>query len=228
MQSSPLQTNQEEAVAAHALHHHFADLDQQRETSTLGMWAFLITEIMFFGGLFTAYMVYRVAYPTAWNAGSQGMYFWYGTVNTVVLICSSLFIALGVHAAQMDKRKLLTLFLILALLLGVVFMVLKGFEYYGHWEEHKVPGTTFIYNGPDPRHVEMFYVLYFFMTGFHALHMLIGIVAVGIIAHMAWKGRFTPEYHNPVENVGLYWHFVDIVWIFLYPLLYLVGHHHTA
>ncbi|MFB3813196.1 MAG: cytochrome c oxidase subunit 3 family protein [Terriglobales bacterium] len=225
--ASPVNTQAAEAVTTHALQHHFASLDQQRESATLGMWIFLMTEIMFFGGMFTGYMVYRAAYPQAWRAGSVDMMFWAGTINTVVLITSSLFIALAVHAAQEGHRRTLVAFLMLAVLLGVVFLGIKGYEYHDHWVHHKFPGPGFQWEGPDARAVQMFFVLYFAMTGFHALHMLIGVVLVGIVAYFAWQGRYTPEYHNPVENSALYWHFVDVVWIFLYPLLYLVSHKHV-
>jgi cytochrome c oxidase subunit 3 len=206
------------------LQHQFADLDQQRESATLGMWVFLITEIMFFGGMFTAYMVYRVAYPAAFAAASQHMVFMAGAVNTAVLICSSLFVALAVHAAQEGHRTKIVIFLLLALLLGVAFLGIKAYEYHDHWVDHKVPGASFQFEGPDPTHAEVFFALYFVMTGFHALHMLIGVGLVGTIAFFAWQGRYSPAYHTPVENVGLYWHFVDIIWIFLFPLLYLIAH----
>ncbi len=220
------------AVAHHALHHHFATLDQQRESATLGMWTFLITEIMFFGGMFTGYLVYRVLYPSTFRAASEHMLFMAGTLNTAILIGSSLFVALAVHAAQTGHRKTLVWCLAAALFLGFVFLAIKGYEYHDHWVDHKVPGPTFEWSGPDgrplpdAREAQIFFSLYFAMTGFHALHMIIGIGLVTFVLYYAWKGHYTPEYHNPVENVGLYWHFVDIVWIFLYPLLYLIGHKH--
>jgi cytochrome c oxidase subunit 3 len=215
-----------QAVSHHALLHHFADLDQQRETATLGMWIFLITEIMFFGGMFTAYLVYRVAYPQAFIEGSRHMEFWAGTINTVVLICSSLTMALAVHASKEGHRRTMVVLLLITLLFGLGFLGIKAHEYHQHWLDHKVPGPTFQFEGPGAREVEMFFCLYFAMTGFHALHMVIGVGLVSFIAWFGWKGRYTPAYHNPVENVGLYWHFVDIVWIFLYPLLYLISKRH--
>ena len=208
------------------LRHHFADMEQQREASDFGMWVFLITEIMFFGGMFCAYMVYRYLYYPAWVAGSEAMDFWWGTINTVVLICSSLTMALAVRSAQVGQRKMLVGLLIVTMLFGCVFMGIKAIEYHGHWTEHLFPGARFHFDGPDARHVEIFFSLYWAMTGFHALHMLIGIVAVGIIAFLSWKGKYSPGYYNPVENTGLYWHFVDIVWIYLYPLLYLISRKH--
>lgn len=218
-----------EAVLTHApgLQEHFATMEQQRDASTMGMWVFLITEIMFFGGMFTAYMVYRHAYPAAWAAGSEHMDFWWGTINTVVLICSSLSMAMAVRAAQTGARKALVPLLILTMALGCAFLGIKAVEYHGHWIEHQFPGPDFRFAGPDPRHVQIFFSLYWAMTGFHALHMVIGVGLVAFIAFWGWKGRYTPEYYNPVENVGLYWHFVDIVWIYLYPLLYLISHKHV-
>ncbi len=211
----------------HSLHHHYAEINQQREAATLGMWVFLVTEVMFFGGMITGYLAYRYSYPEAFREASIHMLVIAGTLNTALLITASLFIAFAVHAAREDNRKLLVWCLVIAMFLGICFLSVKGYEYWDHWVEHKVPGPTFQWDGPDPRHAELFFVLYFFLTGFHALHMIIGVTAVGIIAWFAHKGRYTPEYHNPVENVALYWHFVDIVWIFLYPMLYLIGHRHV-
>ena len=210
-----------------SLHDAYADLGQQREAATLGMWVFLVTEVMFFGGMITGYMSYRIAYPEAFRLGSIHMLFWAGTVNTGLLITASLFVALAVHAARENSRKTLVLCLLIAMLLGLCFVGVKGYEYWDHWVQHKVPGRSFEWSGADPRHAELFFVLYFFLTGFHALHMIIGIGVLAVISYFAYKGRYTSEYHNPVENAALYWHFVDIVWIFLYPMIYLIGHQHV-
>ena len=215
------------ALDEHSLHHHYANLNQQREAATLGMWVFLATEVMFFGGMITGYIVYRYSYPEAFRAGSVHMLFMAGTLNTAILISASLFVALAVHAAREGNRKVLVWCLSIALLLGICFLSIKGYEYYEHWVEHKVPTRSFQWDGPDPRHAELFFVLYFFLTGFHALHMVIGVSVLAFIVYFAARGRYTPEYHNPVENAALYWHFVDIVWIFLYPMLYLIGHRHV-
>lgn len=215
------------AVDVHSFHGHYAELSQQREASSLGMWVFLVTEVMFFGGMITGYVAYRYAYPSAFEAGSVHMLFMAGTINTALLITASLFMVLALHYARVDNRKLLVWCLIAAMFLGVCFLAIKGYEYWDHWVEHKVPGHSFQWDGPDPRHAEMFFVMYFFLTGFHALHMVIGVTIVGIITWFAYKGHYTPEYHNPVENIALYWHFVDIIWIFLYPMLYLIGHRHV-
>jgi len=198
-------------------------MDQQLEASILGMWIFLVTEIMFFGGLFMAYIVYRTAYPDAWAAGSQHLNVYLGGANTLVLICSSVTMALAVRAAQVGSRNGQVVNLILTILFGTTFLVVKYFEYAEKFEHHLVPGPHF--DPTLPAAQQIFFSLYFIMTGIHAAHMVVGIVLMLIILGMAWKGRFTPEYYGPIEVSGLYWHFVDIVWIFLFPLLYLLGFH---
>jgi cytochrome c oxidase subunit III len=194
----------------------------------MGMWVFLATEIMFFGGMFAGYMVYRYMYYDAWLQGSQHMDFWWGTINTAVLLCSSLTMALGVRASQLGNRRTLVTFMLITILFGLLFLGIKGIEYHGHWVDRQFPGVNFLFPGPQSSQVEMFFSFYWVMTGFHALHVLIGIGLVAYIALRGWMGAYGPEYHNPVENVGLYWHFVDIVWIYLYPLLYLISHKHIA
>jgi cytochrome c oxidase subunit III len=211
-------------VAGRDLQHQFADMDQQRESATLGMWVFLITEIMFFGGLFTSYLVYRTAHYDAWLIGSEHMAFWIGTINTVILLCSSLFVALAVHAAQVAHNRMCAAYLWIASAMGVAFLVLKGIEYHQHFVEGAVPGALWRLAVPDPQSVQMFFYIYFVMTGLHALHVTIGIFILAIVGWYAYRGRYSPQYHNPVHISGLYWHFVDVVWIFLYPLLYLIAH----
>jgi cytochrome c oxidase subunit III len=208
------------------LQHHFEDLGQQHEASTLGMWMFLATEILFFGGFFLAYTVYRNMYPAAWAAGAHHQNWIIGTVNTIVLIGSSLTMALAVYGAQTAKRKFTTLMLVLTLLLGGVFLGVKAYEYSIHIEEGLFPGSHFTYvHHADPsltRGIELFMLFYFGMTGMHALHMIIGFGLLLYFIRRAWRGDFGEEYYGPVEIMGLYWHFVDIVWIFLFPLLYLI------
>ncbi len=211
-------------LAPRELRHHFADLEQQRESATLGMWVFLITEIMFFGGLFAAYLVYRTAHYQAWSIGSEHMDFWIGTINTVILLCSSLLVALSVHAIQVGQSKLCAIYLWVASAMGIAFLVLKGIEYHSHFVEGAVPGALWKLSVPDPLGVQMFFYIYFVMTGLHALHVTIGIFLLATIGWYASKGAYSPAYHNPVHVSGLYWHFVDVVWIFLYPLLYLIAH----
>ncbi len=205
--------------------HQFDDAEQQREASSLGMWLFLLTEIMFFGGMFTGYTVYRLKYPQAFVAGSHLLDIRLGGFNTAVLIASSLTMALAVHAAQMGKRKAIIGFLLLTFVLGGVFLGVKAVEYSHKFHDHLVPGPNF--EALQYRETQLFFSFYFAMTGMHALHMVIGMVMMGILIRMAQKGRFTADYYSPVEMGGLYWHFVDIVWIFLFPLLYLIGRHGT-
>jgi len=218
-------------LASHAvtdLRHHFENHDQQKDASTLGMWIFLVTEIMFFGGLFLAYIAYRTAYPDAFGAASNTLNIPLGAVNTAVLICSSLTMAMAVHSAAIGKNKLLITFLIATLVLGGVFLGVKAYEYHDKFVEHHVPGPNFDFKSEDAKHpvdphnASLYFALYFAMTGLHASHMIIGAVIIVVLIRMAAKNRFTPEWHTPIELFGLYWHFVDIVWIFLFPLLYLI------
>ena len=205
-----------------ALQHHFETLEQQHEAATLGMWVFLVTEVMFFGGLLTAYLLYRVWYPEAWSEGSLALDILLGGFNTVVLIASSLTMALAVRAAQTGMPKATVRWLLVTMALGLTFLVVKFFEYEHKWELNHIPGPNFVFEGPHAPQVEIFLSLYFGLTGLHALHMVIGISLLAVITWMASRRRFSPEWYTPVELSGLYWHFVDIVWIFLFPLLYLV------
>ena len=208
-----------------ALAHHFDSMAQQSEATTLGMWVFLVTEVLFFGGLFATYMIYRSWYPDAFAVASHELDVVLGTTNTVVLITSSLTMALAVHAAQLGQRKLLMTFLILTMILGGVFLGIKSVEYYHKFVEHHVPGPTFQFEKEYFRHAQIFFSLYFVMTGLHAIHMIIGIGIMLVMLYWSWNGTITREYSSPIEISGLYWHFVDIVWIFLFPLLYLIGRH---
>ncbi len=195
------------------------------------MWLFLGTEIMFFGGMFCAYLVYRMNYFNEFAAGSRSLSLKWGTTNTIVLICSSLTVALGVRAAQMGKRKLLVVLLFLTIVLGFAFLGIKGIEWYDKYQEHHIPGASFnagdlVRDYPqihiDQSHEQIYFSLYFAMTGLHALHMIIGVGLFAYLTFHAWKGLYTPAYYTPIEIGGLYWHFVDIVWIYLFPLLYLI------
>ncbi len=195
----------------------YQTLEQQRETAEFGMWIFLATELMLFGGLFTAYAVYRTVYPEGFFIGSRHLDLVYGSVNTVILLVSSLTMALAVQAAQLERRRKVFWYLVATAVLGLIFMLIKGAEYYKHFTEGMVPGLNWTYAGPDASSVQMLFVAYFLMTGLHSLHLIVAIVLVGIFA---WR---LPVRATSVEMVGLYWHFVDIVWTFLFPLLYLLG-----
>ena len=242
-------------TAVHAEHHHvslpqhrhhFETEEQQREAGTFGMWLFLLTEIMFFGGLFTAYLIYRNWYYPAFVEASHQLQIGWGTANTAVLITSSFTMAMGVWSAEMRKKGALVFCLVLTFVLGLVFLGIKTIEYREKWEKHHVPGIhyslqTFLDPASDPevyneyhdkplaldmaRHTELYFFLYFAMTGMHALHMIIGIAILGFMIFRAQAGAYTTGHVTFVENFGLYWHFVDIIWIYLFPLLYLISRH---
>jgi cytochrome c oxidase subunit III len=241
-----------------ALQHHFDTMAQQKEAAVIGMWVFLLTEILFFGGLFVAYMIYRIWYFDAFAEASRSLDLFWGGLNTAVLIGSSLTMAMAVRGAQTNKRKATVNWLILTMILGAVFLGVKVIEYSDKFEHHHVPGPNFVWKAAHEtpaaeggaaheaaapaaeggahrqlaltedqlqRTTQLYFSLYFTMTGLHALHMIIGIGLMSVITWMAWKGKFDEQYYTPVEMSGLYWHFVDIVWIFLFPLLYLVERH---
>jgi cytochrome c oxidase subunit 3 len=212
------------------LAHQFDDLEQQKDASTLGMWAFLATEVMFFGGLFTAFTVYRISYPETFAKASTYMARWLGAFNTGVLLCSSYTVVLAVAAAQENRRRDIVKWLLLTIVLAAAFLCFKGYEYYHEYKEHLVPFANWSDIDHDgtprfpthPHAAKIYFLLYFIMTGIHATHMVIGIGIFAVIALQAARGRYSAEYYNPVEISGLYWHFVDAVWIFLFPLLYLL------
>jgi len=208
-----------------ALAHHFEDLEQQHEAHTLGMWAFLVTEIMFFGGLFAGYAVYRTAYPEAFARASHHLDSHLGGFNTAVLIGSSLTMVLAVHAASRRKRTQIFGWLWATIALGLVFLGVKYVEYGDKWAHHLVPGPHFQFEGVAGGREQLFFAFYFAMTGLHAFHMLIGVVVLAWLSVLALRGRFDEPGRDGIEMAGLYWHFVDLVWIFLFPLLYLIGRH---
>ncbi len=222
------------------LRHHFENVAQQREAATFGMWLFLLTEIMFFGGLFCAYLIFRNWYYPAFVAGSHSLHIWAGTLNTTLLIVSSFTMAMAVHAAEVRHRKPLLAWMIATIILGCGFLCVKAYEWHDEWVEHHVPGLNFnpatLEHGtkayPDDnlapdmaQKTSIYFSLYFAMTGMHALHMIIGVSLLTFLLIRAWGGAYTSGHIAPVENFGLYWHFVDIVWIFLFPLLYLISRH---
>jgi cytochrome c oxidase subunit 3 len=206
---------------------YFQNLAEQKGAATLGMWAFIAQEVMFFGGLFAAYAVYRYEYFDVFAAASHHLDLPLATFNTAVLIGSSLTMAMAVHAAALGHRRAISLWLVATVLLGTLFLGVKVVEYKEKYDHHLIPGASFSaaelqLEGEQARAAQIYYSLYFGMTGLHALHMIIGIPILLMLAVQAHRGRFGPEYHTPVEMTGLYWHFVDIVWIFLFPLLYLI------
>jgi cytochrome c oxidase subunit 3 len=204
---------------------HFEDLAQQRDASSFGMWVFLVTEIMFFGGLFLTYTIYRSSYPQVFAEASHELNVKLGGLNTAVLICSSLTMAMAVYFSHFGKRMATVINLIATMVLGFVFLGIKANEYAEKYHHHLIPGPHFMFPGPFAAQAQLYFSLYFGMTGLHALHMIIGEGILLYLVIHAVKGRYTAEYNSPVEITGLYWHFVDIVWIYLFPLLYLVDLH---
>lgn len=206
--------------------HHFVTAEQQEDAASLGMWTFIVTEVLFFSGLFLAYGIYRAMYPAAYAAASHLMPVALGGINTLVLLGSSLTMVLAVRSARVGAVRQVYTYLILTAVLGTLFLGIKGFEYHEKWIEHLVPGQSFHFEVERYQgQAEIFFVLYFLMTGMHALHMIVGL---GLLAWLLWshhRRHYNQFYATPVDMVGLYWHFVDIVWIFLFPLLYLVGRH---
>jgi len=196
----------------------------RRETPTLSMWVFLASEVMFFGALFLGYTVYRALYPAVFAEASRHLNAALDAINTAVLLTSSTSMALAVHAAQTGKRRRSVLFLLGTLALGVLFLCIKGVEYYQEYREQIMPlfGLPFVYDGASPERARLFFYLYFIMTGLHALHLSIGIIVVTIMTFLSLRGHFSPEHYTGIELTGLYWHFVDLVWIFVFPLLYLI------
>ena len=214
--------------ASPALHHQFEDIEQQRNADSFGIWVFLATEVLFFGGLFTAYIIYRLLYYAGFAAGSHGLEVDLGAAMMFVLLGSSFTMAMAVHSAREGKQRPLIGFLIGTIILGIAFLGMKFTEYFHKWQEHMVPGLNFhpameSLRGAPERGVELFMCFYFFMTGLHALHMIIGIGLLTVMAILACQGKVSRENYSRVEVSGLYWHFVDIIWIYLFPLLYLIG-----
>jgi cytochrome c oxidase subunit 3 len=230
--------------------HHFKTPEQQQSSAKLGMWVFLAQEILFFGGLFMAYIAFRYFYPETFLKAHEYLSIPMGSINTVVLLTSSLTMALAVRSAQTDNRKALVGFLAATLLLAGVFLLIKFFEYNHKAAECLLPGKYFGLPDLDPRGLPVklpdgtprfaahcavaqklydgtqaagiFFGLYFVMTGVHGLHVVAGMGVILWILIRAVQGRYHSKYHTPVENVGLYWHLVDVIWIFIFPLLYLI------
>ena len=236
------------ALKRHRLEEQFESLEQQHQVAALGMWVFLATEVMFFGALFCGLAAYRYAYPVGFERGSEKLNWVIGGINTVVLLVSSLFMALAVHSAKHGRQRHVVLYLLLTAFLGLCFLGFKGYEYYNDYRENLIPGWRFDdrewvdakYRPPgepapeeqkaslEPgqvQHVKLFLSFYWIMTALHGLHVTLGIGAVLVMLVLAKRGHFSPAYYSPVDVTALYWHFVDTVWIFLLPMLYLLGSH---
>jgi cytochrome c oxidase subunit 3 len=214
-----------EAAVASPIEHQFDDAAQQRDAATFGMWLFLATEVLFFGAMFLGYAVYRFSYPVAFAEASRHTLIAFGATNTAVLLISSTIMAFAVRAASLNRRGLLTGLLLITASLGALFLIIKGFEYSREIHEGLLPGRSFHIDAAEPEKAEMFFYIYWLMTGVHALHVAIGVLLISFFALRAWLTNAFRNHDTPVELLGLYWHFVDIVWVFLFPLIYMIDRH---
>ncbi len=205
------------------LAHHFADPEQQRESAKMGMWIFLLTEILFFGGLFAAYTVYRTMNPDMFINAHRFLDIELGTINTLVLITSSVTMALAIRSIQLDKRKQSITFLATTFLLATVFLVIKYFEYSHKFHLGQLPGELYSFKGIEGNNPHIFFSVYFSLTGLHGIHVIAGMIAIAWVFVKTVRGKLSAEYYSPMEMTGLYWHLVDLIWIYLFPLLYLIG-----
>lgn len=206
-----------------ALQHHFAEMGQQFDTAKIGMWLFLATEILLFGGLFVGYGIMHMKHPEAFVSAHHHLDRVLGAVNTVVLLVSSWTMVMGVWAAKTNRQGLLKLMLAVTILLALVFLGVKYFEYGHKIHEGLLPGKFYSYKGPSVPGEFVFFSFYFMMTGLHGLHIVGGVAALTWVLIRAIKGHFGPEYYTPVDLAGLYWHLVDLIWIYLFPLMYLIS-----
>ncbi len=205
------------------LQHHFADMDQQTDAAKLGMWVFLVTEVLLFGGLFGFYTFYRAMYPDMFHEAHKVLDVTMGTINTFVLITSSLTMALSIRAMQLGKKQQTVGYLVATLVFAAVFLVIKYFEYSHKFHLGMLPGKFYTYDGIDAVNPHIFFSVYFLMTGLHGIHVIIGMIIIAWVLVRTLRDDFSQEYYNPIEITGLYWHLVDLIWIFLFPLLYLIG-----
>ncbi len=207
---------------ASPLAHHFESLEKQTHAARLGMWLFLATEILLFTALFAAYALYRFLFPEAFAEASRGLETWIGFVNTIILVTSSFTVATGLHFATKGDGRKTGLYFFVSVLFAVAFLALKAVEYSHHVHEGQLPGPYYTYEGLTLPGAPMYFTLYFLITGLHAIHVIVGMTVLVVIGWLAWRGRYTPAYHVPVELGALYWHLVDLIWIFVFPLIYLI------
>lgn len=198
-------------VSAEHSHGHHVDPAVEYSSSKLGMWLFLGTEILLFGGLFAAYAIFRAKYPEMFMEQHLELNKKLGAINTCILIFSSLTMAMGVSAIQRGKQKVTAILILITILCGLAFGVVKYFEYSAKFHHHIYPDTS------------IFFSLYFMMTGLHMLHVFVGLLILVTLLVLTMKGKFNAKYSTPIEVGGLYWHLVDLIWIYLFPLLYLIA-----
>jgi cytochrome c oxidase subunit 3 len=204
------------------LAHHFDTIEKQDYAVRLGMWLFLGTEVLLFAGLFLGYTVYRHFYHETFHEASRRLDLWLGALNTVVLITSSFTVAMAFHAIKQGKTKLCATMLVITVLFALAFLAVKSIEYSHKFEEGALPGKFYHYAEVTGPGANLFYTIYFLATGLHAFHVIVGMSILIWVLVRVLKGHFSPQYYVPVELGGLYWHLVDLVWIFLFPLLYLI------
>lgn len=209
-------------IAKHKHAHHFKDGNHEFKTSILGVWLFLATEILMFGGLIVAYIIYSGIYPEVFAEGAKFLDWRLGALNTIVLLLSSFTMVMGVRSAQTNNNRACVRYCIMTVLLGSVFMLVKYFEYSHKIHMHLLPGEFFAYTDAVSDNLALYFSFYYLLTGMHGLHVLLGMILILWVAYRANKNEFSSEYYTPVEGVGLFWHLVDMIWIYLFPILYLI------
>jgi cytochrome c oxidase subunit 3 len=209
-------------MQASPLAHHFENLDKQAHASRLAMWIFLATEVLLFTALFAGYSLYRYLYPQGFAESSRSIETWIGFVNTLILVTSSFTVATGVHFASRGDGRRTALMFGISVLFALAFLAFKAVEYTHHFQEGQLPGRFYTFEGVHAPGAPLFFSLYFLITGLHAFHVIVGMTVLIVVGALAYRGRFTAEYHVAVENAGLYWHLVDLIWIFVFPLIYLI------
>jgi cytochrome c oxidase subunit 3 len=213
------------ANSQHSSHlaHHFKTLGQQYDAAKLGTWLFLCTEILMFGGVFVGYIIFHGMYPEMFAEGAKHLDWRLGALNTVVLLISSYTMAVAIHYAQTNQKEKCIRNLWITLACAAIFMIVKYFEYTHKFHLGLKPGALFTFDGAEANNLALYFSFYFMMTGIHGSHVLVGMGLIYWVLRRAQKGEFSSKFYTPVECVGLFWHLVDLVWIYLFPLLYLVG-----
>jgi cytochrome c oxidase subunit 3 len=209
-------------MQASPLAHHFENLAKQTHAARLGMWLFLATEVLLFTALFAAYSVYRFLYPESFAECSRAIETWIGLVNTIVLVTSSFTVAMGLDAATKGNGRRSALLFAVSVGLALVFLGFKAIEYTHHFQEGQLPGRYYTFEAVQGPGASIYFSLYFLITGLHGVHVVIGMTVLSIVGTRSWLGKYSEEYHTPVELAGLYWHLVDLIWIFVFPLIYLI------
>ncbi|GAO02015.1 cytochrome c oxidase subunit 3 family protein [Anaeromyxobacter sp. PSR-1] len=209
-------------MQASPLAHHFENIEKQSHAERLGMWLFLASEVLLFTALFAAYAVYRYLYSDAFAEASRAIETWFGLVNTVILVTSSFTVALGLNEAVKGNGRKTGLWFAVSVAFALAFLALKAVEYSHHFQEGQLPGRYYSFHELQAPGASLFFSLYFLITGLHGVHVIVGMTILAVVGVKAARGKYTATYHTPVELAGLYWHLVDLIWIFVFPLIYLV------